>query len=141
MIDPTETQEDSNDRGSVLPILLAGLTFLVIFSLTLLGSVQFLQQQRILNSKTDAVALKLTASLSQAGLAEEPTGGETLEKQARLELVKYYAEPVPLDLRVSQVGEASVQVGYCEPSRTNFGALIWGGHAKVCAVSRASAAH
>ena len=137
----TEHRSVSSDSGSVLPILLAGLAFLAIFALTLVGSIQFLQQQRILNSKTDAIALELTENLMRPSDSSRQAANETLENQARQALAKFYNEQAPLDLRVSQEGEASVQVGYCEPSRTNFGALIWGGHAKVCAVSRASATH
>ena len=130
--------EPAQDGGSVLPILLAGLAFLVIFSLTLLGSVQFLQQQRILNSKTDSVALALTQRLIDVG-SGNGSSDKSPEVAARSELARLFSETNPIDLTVTQIGDSSIQVGYCEPSRTSFGSGIWGGAARVCAVSRATA--
>jgi len=120
------------DRGSVLPLLLGAVGLLLILTMTLLGACQFLQQQRLLNSKTDAIALDLTQT--------KVSSGETLaalEELAARDVVELYGDPQPLRLSVTQPLPGSVQVGYCERSRVTIGAVIWGGRALVCAQSRA----
>lgn len=127
---------NSSDDGSALPLLLGSLGLLVFFTLTLLGSAQFLQQQRQLNSKTDSIAL-LLASLK----AREVSGAtdSSLESQARSEIANLYQNEAPTRLQV-EAGETWVQVAYCEQARTTIGAVIWGGRALVCAKSRAAIA-
>ena len=125
---------NSSDDGSALPLLLGSLGLLVFFTLTLLGSAQFLQQQRQLNSKTDSIAL-LLASIK----AREVSGAtdSSLESQARSEIANLYQNEAPTRLQV-EAGETWVQVAYCEQARTTIGAVIWGGRALVCAKSRAA---
>lgn len=125
---------NSSDDGSALPLLLGSLGLLVFFTLTLLGSAQFLQQQRQLNSKTDSIAL-LLASLK----AREVSGAtdSSLESQARSEIANLYQNEAPTRLQV-EAGETWVQVAYCEQARATIGAVIWGGRALVCAKSRAA---
>jgi len=126
----------TTDTGSTLPLLLGGLALLLAFALTLVGSAQFLQQQRQLNAKTDELALHL-AQLAETLAATGNSAAPNLEASARSDLLKLYGETTPLNLEVTTPSAQSVQVGYCEVSRVTIGAVIWGGNAKVCAVSRA----
>lgn len=130
----------STDDGSALPLLLGALGLLILFTLALLGSAQFLQQQRQLNTKTDAVALHLAslqlAAVKAATMSTRPESN--LEAVASADILQLYGNESPIRLRIVS-GSSWVQVGYCERARATIGAMIWGGQALVCAQSRAAA--
>lgn len=133
----------ASESGSALPMLLGGLLFLLVLSLSLLAAAQFLQQQRQLNVKTDALALDLTqARIEMAGTADAREVSAAVDERLQADLTDFYGQnPVPgageATPEVTRIEADSVAVSWCEPAKVTLGRLIWGGSAQVCAKSRA----
>lgn len=122
----------TSDAGSALPLLIAGIMFLVLLGAALLGSLQLLEQQRRLNGLSDTVALDLTATLARSqDLRAIPLEGAHVIRDL-------YPDSRATIVRLESTLPASVALTVCEPSKPTMATLLGFSAKQVCARSKAA---
>jgi hypothetical protein len=130
-----QPENNPTDAGSALPLLLAGLLFLVVFGAVLLGSLQLLEQQRRLNGISDTLALDATERLVQQPTSDSRTLSVYLGSDAK---AIYPNHRVTLE-QVAVAKPDAVEVAVCEPAQATLASVLGLSAKQVCATSRAAA--
>lgn len=128
-------EKNSTDAGSALPLLLAGLLFLIVFGAVMLGSLQLLEQQRRLNGISDTLALDATQRLVQQPTSDTRTLSEYVGSDAK---AIYPNHRVTLE-QVAVAKPNEVEVALCEPAQVTIASVLGLSAKRVCATSRAAA--
>ena len=122
------------DAGSALPLMIAGVLFLILFGATLMGSVQLLEQQRRLNGVSDTLALDLT----QEHVASPTRDARQLTAFAGEDLMAIYPERSVQIGQIRVLSATSVAVTLCEEARPTLASVLGMAARQVCAQSRAA---
>jgi len=121
------------DAGSALPLMIAGVLFLILFGTSLIGSLQLLEQQRRLNGVSDTLALDLT----QKHVASPTLDMMSLNSFASEDLVAIYPQRSVQIVRVGVVSPRSVSVALCEPAKQTLASVLGLAAKQVCVQSMA----
>ena len=129
----TDKPNQATDAGSALPLMIAGVLFLILFGASLIGSVQLLEQQRRLNGVSDTLALDLT----HEHVASPTRDSRQLTAFAGEDLMAIYPDRSVQIGQIRVVSATSVAVAICERAKPTLASVLGMTAKQVCAQSRA----
>lgn len=121
------------DAGSALPLMIAGVLFLILFGASLISSLQLLEQQRRLNGVSDTLALDLT----QKHVASPTLEMMRLNAFASEDLVAIYPQRSVQIVQVRVVSPKAVSVALCEPAKPTLAWVLGLAAKQICVQSMA----